>query len=49
MGKGTKIIPLKHLNKLCSYYNLSTDYVLGLTNQKISNTFTGELDKKSYW
>lgn len=44
--KGTKIIPLKHLNKLCSYYKLSTDYILGLTNQKDSNTFTGELDKK---
>ena len=29
---GTKIIPLKHLNSLCNYYDVSMDYVLGLSN-----------------
>lgn len=35
--KGTKIIPLKHLNSLCNYYNVSMDYVLGLSNTKITS------------
>ena len=26
---GSKIIPLKHLNSLCHYYNVSMDYMLG--------------------
>ena len=26
---GSKIIPLKHLNSLCNYYNVSMDYMLG--------------------
>ena len=29
---GTKIIPLKHLNSLCNYYNVTMDYVLKLTD-----------------
>lgn len=28
---GSKIIPLKHLNKLCNYYNASMDYAIGLS------------------
>ena len=28
---GFKIIPLKHLNKLCNYYDVSMDYALGLS------------------
>ena len=31
---GNKIIPLKHLNTLCNYYDVSMDYVLGLYNTK---------------
>ena len=31
---GTKIIPLKHLNSLCNYYNISMDYMLGLSNTR---------------
>ena len=27
---GTKIIPLKHLNSLCNFYNISMDYELDL-------------------
>lgn len=29
-----KIIPLYHLNTLANYYNISVDYILGLTNIK---------------
>ena len=28
---GTRIIPLKHLNSLCNYYDVNADYLLGLT------------------
>ena len=31
---GIKIIPLKHLNTLANYYNMSMDYILGLTKKK---------------
>ena len=31
---GNKIIPLKHLNTLCNYYDVSMDYVLGLYKTK---------------
>ena len=31
---GTKIIPLKHINSLCNYYNGSMDYMLGLSNTR---------------
>ena len=46
--KGTKIIPLKHLNSLCNYYNTSMDYVLGLTNEKANSDIIKikELNKK---
>lgn len=45
---GTKIIPLKHLNNLCNYYNVSMDYILGLSSYNSSNTIKKkkELDKK---
>ena len=31
-----RIIPLKHLNTLSNFYNLSIDYLLGLSNKKTS-------------
>lgn len=31
-----RIIPLKHLNTLSNFYNLSIDYLLGLTNNKVT-------------
>lgn len=43
---GTKIIPLKHLNALCNYYNLSMDYMLGLSNIKNGSVINRNLDKK---
>lgn len=44
---GTKIIPLKHLNKLCNYYNISMDYILGLSSDNSSSNIKKrkELDK----
>lgn len=46
--KGTKIIPLKHLNNLCNYYNVTMDYVLGLSNNKTKTNINklNELNKK---
>ncbi len=46
--KGTKIIPLKHLNNLCNYYETSMDYVLGFTDIKMSFNIIKikELNKK---
>ncbi len=32
--KGKKIIPLKHLVTLAKYYNVSMDYLTGLSNRK---------------
>ncbi len=42
---GTKIIPLKHLNSLCNYYNVSMDYVLGLSNVKHYDVINSVIDK----
>lgn len=42
---GSKIIPLKHLNNLCNYYNLSIDCVIGLSNIKYYNITNKEIDK----
>lgn len=32
--KGTKIIPLKYLNNLSNFYEISMDYIVGLTDEK---------------
>ena len=39
-----KIIPLKHLNSLCNYYNCSMDYVMHISNKKCNNNII----KKTY-
>ena len=43
---GTKIIPLKHLNSLCNYYDVSMDYVLGLSNVRQYDIVNRVIDKK---
>lgn len=43
---GNKIIPLKHLNSLCNYYNISMDYALGLSNIKYYEVINAKIDKK---
>ncbi|MGM9876584.1 MAG: helix-turn-helix domain-containing protein [Bacilli bacterium] len=42
---GTKIIPLKHLNSLCNYYNVSIDYMLGLSNTRHYDVINTVIDK----
>lgn len=32
---GQKFIPLKHLNNLCNYYNVTMDYVVRLSDNKV--------------
>lgn len=44
---GTKIIPLKHLNSLCNYYNVSMDYMLGLSNTRHYDVINTDIDKSS--
>ena len=42
---GDKIIPLKHLNTLCNYYNVSMDYLVGLSNTKHYDVISKKLDR----
>lgn len=44
--KGKKIIPLKHLVTLAKYYNVSLDYLTGLSNKKDIFYKYVTLDKK---
>lgn len=32
--RGANEIPVRHIIKLCKFYNVSSDYVLGLTDKK---------------
>ena len=32
-----RIIPLKHLNNYCNIFNMSMDYIFGLTNENVIN------------
>ncbi len=43
---GTKIIPLKHLNKLSNYFNVSLDYLTGLSDKKEKEVINKDLDRK---
>lgn len=48
---GEHIIPLKHLNNFCNIFNVSMDYVCGLSNNnsttiKVSNLKPKEIGKK---
>lgn len=38
-----KIIPLKHLNSLCNYYDVTMDYILGLSKIKQYNNTVKQL------
>ena len=31
---GKRPLPIEHLMKLCIFYNVSADYILGFTNEK---------------
>ena len=43
---GTKIIPLKHLNTIANYYNVSLDYLTNLSMQNDKTNKIKNLDKK---
>lgn len=32
--RGANELPLRHLVKLCKYYEVSADYILGISNKK---------------
>lgn len=34
--RGANELPIRHLISLCKYYNVSADYILGLSNQKLT-------------
>lgn len=38
-------IPIRHLNTLCNYFNISIDYALGLTNKKHYKNMRPDIDK----
>ena len=39
------IIPLKHLNTLCNYFNVSLDYIFNFNNEKNYPNSKNEIDK----
>ncbi len=43
---GEHIIPLKHLNNFCNSFNVSMDYICGLTKFNYPTTKIIELDRK---
>ena len=43
---GETFIPLKHLNNLCNFYNLSMDYIVNLSNNKNYDNVKNEINKK---
>lgn len=38
------LIPLKHLNNLCNYFNVSMDYMIGITNKNNYNIVNKKLN-----
>lgn len=42
---GERIIPLKHLNTLCNFYNVNMDYIVGLKNKIKKTKKNYQLDK----
>ena len=44
---GDVFIPLKHLNNLCNFYDVSMDYIINLTNKKNYENINSNLSKKT--
>ena len=40
------IIPLKHLNSVCNYFNVSMDYMVGLSNNQNYKNINKKLNKE---
>ena len=45
--KEYQIIPIKHLNTLCNYFNVSLDYIFNFTNDKNYKGAKEEIDKNN--
>lgn len=45
--KGNKIVPLKHLNTIANYYDISMDYLTGISDEKNKSLKIKALDKKN--
>lgn len=46
---GANELPIRHLVSLCNYYHVSSDYILGLTDQKpLPAAMASNLLKKPY-
>lgn len=43
---GEVFIPLKHLNNLCNYYNVSMDYMINTSNEKKYKNMKTNIDKQ---
>lgn len=43
---GDVFIPLKHLNSLCNFYNVSMDYIINLTDKKNYENINSNFSKK---
>ncbi len=41
-----ELMPIKHLNTLCNYFNVSIDYLLDFSDTKIYNNEINEIDTK---
>ena len=41
-----ELLPIKHLNTLCNYFNISIDYIFSFTNVKLYKNINKELDIK---
>ena len=39
------IIPIKHLNRICNYFNVSLDYIFNFTKEKNYNNSLKEINK----
>ncbi len=44
--KEIQIIPIKHLNTLCNFFNVSIDYIFGFTNARIYNHIKLDVNEK---
>ena len=43
--RGARELPLSHLKTLCAFYNVSADYILGLTDEEKSYSTTTSVIK----
>lgn len=47
--RGANELPIRHLLTLCKYYHVSSDYFLGLSQQKQTNTTTKQRQHNNHF